>query len=101
MKPSVGRIVHYTNLGDREGKYPPEIQAAIITKVSLRWTDPKKPLKYQEDGCVISLRIFYEDGEFIMRDVPFTPAPAGTEKARGHWAWPAPMGPIGPTGPKE
>jgi hypothetical protein len=31
MKPTVGRIVHYTNLGDRDGKYPPEIQAALIT----------------------------------------------------------------------
>lgn len=31
MKPTVGRIVHYTNLGDADGKYPPEQQAAIIT----------------------------------------------------------------------
>jgi hypothetical protein len=31
MSPSVGRIVHYTNLGDKDGKYPPEQQAAMIT----------------------------------------------------------------------
>ncbi len=30
--PTVGRIVHYTNLGDADGKYPPEQQAAIVTK---------------------------------------------------------------------
>ena len=36
MKPTVGRIVHYTNLGDADGKYPPEQQAAIITKVIKR-----------------------------------------------------------------
>ena len=29
MIPTVGRIVHYTNLGDADGKYPPEQQAAI------------------------------------------------------------------------
>ena len=23
MKPTIGRIVHYTNLGDADGKYPP------------------------------------------------------------------------------
>ena len=27
MKPTVGRIVHYTNLGDKDGKYPPQIVA--------------------------------------------------------------------------
>jgi hypothetical protein len=82
MKPTVGRIVHYTNLGDQDGRYPPEQQAAIITKVK------PKPLeaKYDptdEDAYAVSLHIFYETGDFYMQDVPFSFA-----YQRGHWTWP-------------
>lgn len=73
--PTVGRIVHYTNLGDRDGRFPPEIQAAIITKV------------YSET-CV-SLHIFYESGDFLMQKVEKTDWPAGSDEARGRWTWPA------------
>jgi hypothetical protein len=73
MKPSIGRIVHYTNLGDRDGRYPPTVQAAIITGVN-------------EDDTV-DLHIFYKTGQFDMASVPFTEAPAGSDTARGHWAW--------------
>jgi hypothetical protein len=87
MTPTVGRIVHYTNLGDKEGKYPPEIQAALVTKVvtrnAVQLTSPT------EADYIVSLRIFYEMGDFAMIDVPFTTEPAGTDEARGHWAWPA------------
>lgn len=75
MKASVGRIVHYTNLGDRDGKYPPEVQAALITKVNA-------------DGTV-ALHIFYPTGQFDMAAVQFTDAAAGSEMARGKWTWPA------------
>jgi len=89
MKPTIGRIVHYTNLGDRDGKYPPEIQAALITGVNA-------------DGTV-SLKVFYRTGVFDMPSVeramvpgmPDAPAPhggaiaAGSEDARGKWQWPA------------
>jgi hypothetical protein len=89
MKPTIGRIVHYTNLGDRDGKYPPEIQAAIITGVN-------------DDGTV-ALHVFYKTGQFDMPSVaraviegmPEGPAPAGgdvaagSEDARGKWQWPA------------
>ena len=97
MKPTVGRIVHYTNLGDRDGKYPPEIQAAIITRVEPRMDNgeiqsmrptPPFPREREDDYCV-SLRIFYETGDFWMKAVPFTEADAGSEGARGHWTWPA------------
>ncbi|MFL5310768.1 MAG: hypothetical protein ACJ79H_09990 [Myxococcales bacterium] len=74
MPPTVGRIVHYTNLGDREGRYPPEIQAALITGVNA-------------DGTV-SLHVFYRTGQFDMPSVPFTKATAGSEDARGGWTWP-------------
>jgi hypothetical protein len=69
MKPTVGRIVHYTNLGDKDGKYPPETQAALITKV-------------YTDTCV-SLFIFYKTGIFFMDSVDFSEEPA-----RGKWNWP-------------
>jgi hypothetical protein len=69
MKPTVGRIVHYTNLGDKDGRYPPEQQAAIVTRV-------------KEDGKV-SLHIFYPTGQFDMDSVPFSET-----YERGHWSWP-------------
>jgi hypothetical protein len=75
MKPTVGRIVHYTNLGDRDGKYPPEVQAALITRV---YSDTQ-----------VALHVFYPTGQFDMPEVLFTDAPAGSEGARGRWAWPA------------
>lgn len=70
QQPTIGRIVHYTNLGDKDGKYPPEAQAAIITGVN-------------DDGTV-ALHIFYKTGDFMMASVPFSPEPM----ARGHWNWP-------------
>jgi hypothetical protein len=95
VKPSVGRIVLYTNLGDRDGKYPPEAQAAIITKVIDRWkaeaegpTTLEEPPSDSEARYKVSIRVFYEDGEFIMRDVPFTAEPPASEGARGKWGWP-------------
>lgn len=30
MKPTVGRIVHYTNLGDKDGVYPPETPNVML-----------------------------------------------------------------------
>lgn len=71
MPPSIGRIVHYTNLGDKDGKYPPEQQAAIVTRV-------RDPL----NGDVM-LHIFYPTGAFDMDNVPYS-----EEYKRGHWSWP-------------
>jgi len=69
MKPTIGRIVHYTNLGDKEDRYPAEQQAAIITRV-------------RDDGRV-ALHIFYPTGQFDMDNVPFSDT-----CERGHWSWP-------------
>ncbi len=74
MQPSVGRIVHYTSLGDSEGKFPSEVQAALITKVN------------QDD--TVALSVFYTTGTFHMLRVPKTDAVAGQPAARGHWNWP-------------
>lgn len=74
MKPSIGRIVHYTNLGDRDGRFSPEIQAAIITGLNA-------------DGTV-ALNVFYRTGWFAMDSVDETQEKPGTDAARGMWAWP-------------
>lgn len=69
QKPSIGRIVHYTNLGDKDGRYPPEQQAAIITGLNA-------------DGTV-ALHILYKTGQFDMAAVP-----QSETYERGHWSWP-------------
>jgi hypothetical protein len=71
---TIGRIVHYTSLGDRDGLYPPEVQAAIVTGVNA-------------DGTV-ALHVFYRTGGFDMPSVVETEAAPGSEAARGKWAWP-------------
>lgn len=68
----VGSTVLYTNLGDRDGKYPPEIQAALVTGLNEDFT--------------LSLLIFYRTGQFAMPSVAYTAAEAGTEEARGKWS---------------
>ena len=84
MTPTVGRIVHYTNLGDKDGKYPPETQAAIITSAKSRIEgEPGKPPMHPEGMFIIDLHVFYRTGNFFMLDVPFS-----SEPARGHWNWP-------------
>ena len=77
MSPTIARIVHYTNLGDRDGKYPVTIQAAIITGLNT-------------DGTV-SLHVFYKTGQFDLASCEFAgeDVPAGSEQARGKWTWPS------------
>lgn len=86
MTPTVGRIVHYTNLGDRDGKYPPEVQAALITKVL---APPDVLVEDKESNYGVSLHIFYPTGQFDMAIVPFTSEAAGSDGARGKWTWPS------------
>ncbi len=69
QQPSIGRIVHYTNLGDADGKYVPETQAALITGLNA-------------DGTV-ALKIFYRTGVFDMPAVERADVPT-----RGRWNWP-------------
>lgn len=90
MRPTIGRIVQYTNLGDRDGKYPPEVQAAIITGaqyVGPATSDAEAPSLDAESSYKVTLHIFYKTGQFDM-DAPFTTAAPGSDEARGKWAWP-------------
>lgn len=76
MKISVARTVHYTNLGDKDGKYPPEVIAAVCTGIN-------------GDGSV-ALKALYRTGIFDMPSVQQAPdgVVAGTDAARGMWQWP-------------
>lgn len=96
QKPSIGRIVHYTNLGDKDGKYPPEVQAALITGVYFTNANEGQPMAHDDihpdNGTVshagtrimfVDLRVFYRTGDFHMKKVPWSEAPE-----RGSWNWP-------------
>jgi len=76
MKPTIGRIVHYT-----PDNIPSNVpRAAIITDVN-----------DQE----VHLHVFnpvHEDPPVeVLFNVPFTAEEAGTSEARGHWSWPKRM----------
>ena len=90
MKPTVGRIVIYTNLGDKDGKFPPESQAAIITAVKPPRALHAGQLDHVEETQVdVMLAVFYQTGLFFMVDpVAFTSELPGTDAARGKWGWP-------------
>ena len=84
MKPTVGRIVHYTNLGDKDGRYPPEQQAAIITGVyPPAHPDREGPQPGDLGEMHVDLHIFYRTGQFDMKAVPYSES-----YERGHWSWP-------------
>lgn len=73
QKPTVGRIVHYTNLGDADGRYPPETQPAIVTRVNT-------------DGS-LGLWVLYPSGMFYMASVDGEDD-HGKGLGRGRWNWP-------------
>jgi hypothetical protein len=96
--PSIGRIVHYVNLGDQDGKYPPEIQAAVITGVYKHervlaageyqgqptgGTLKANRLEDKADVTDADLKVFYRTGFFDTTKVPFS-----AEYKRGCWSWP-------------
>lgn len=79
MKPTVGRIVHYTGLSDAE--YPSEAKAAIITKVVGRDLGQRS----DEHDFDVHLAVFYSRCLFfIEKPVPYWKEPM----KRGHWNWP-------------
>mgnify|MGYP003441985767 CR=1 FL=1 len=91
MRPSVGRLVHYVNLGDKDGKYPPQVQAAVITGI-YRIVSPDKRERINDgvggpDDLVsenVDLKVFYKTGLFDCENIPLR----GTSDQRGCWDWP-------------
>lgn len=97
QRPSVGRIVHYTNLGDKDGKYPPQVQAAVITGiykiVDHEDTAIDFTLERVNDGVgkpedkisnLVDLKVFYKTGLFDCENIPLKQA----SEQRGCWDWP-------------
>lgn len=80
MKPTVGRIVHYTNLGDKDGRFPPEQQAALVTGV---YSEQPEGLGSTSGPMHADLHVFYRTGQFDMKAVPFSES-----YERGCWSWP-------------
>ena len=77
--PSVGRIVHYTPLEDALGEAVAPI-AAIVTSVHT-------PVPGDGEQTV-TLTLFHKTFVDTRSAIAFTEAEAGTEEARGRWAWP-------------
>ena len=76
QKPTVGRFVHYTNLGDADVQYPPVQLAAIITSL------------YEDE--TVALKVFTTTG---MHDVQR--AERSQTHERGKWTWPPRASPSG------
>lgn len=72
MKPSIGRVVHYTSYGTPGGEYTSQCRAAMITEIC---PDP--------DGCV-GLFIANPTGIFLNQHVEQDEI----HKAGGTWHWP-------------
>lgn len=99
--PQVGEVVHYINLGDKDGKYPPEVQAAVLTgryqispvPATREDYDPgnndpdaqglltANALGAVSDSLFVDLKVLYRQGEFNMTCVPYSEEPK-----RGHWS---------------
>lgn len=75
MKPTVGRIVHYTSYGTPGGEFASECRAAIIAGV-----------KNDSGGDVVDLVVFNPQGIFFNR-VPYD-AGDGAGYSGGTWHWP-------------
>ena len=97
QKASVGRIVHYTSLGDKDGKYPPQCVPMLITAIYRRLPQAGNVLDHYErihegvasaedapGDIVVDGKAFYPTGPFDMQKVPFSVIPM----TRGHWNWP-------------
>lgn len=77
MKPSVGRVVHYTSYGTPGGEYPSVCRAAVVTEVG----DTEGA---DADLAKVGLAVLNPEGMFFNRGVP-----QSEDKHRGGtWHWP-------------
>jgi hypothetical protein len=83
MKPSIGRIVHYTSYGTPGGEFPKTCRAAVITGVG----DPL-PYENQGDGDDLAdLAVLNPTGMFFNEGVPQDER-STHERSGGTWHWP-------------
>ena len=94
-QPVIGMIVQYTNLGDKDGKYPPEVQAAVITgvyycapggdesgDVGAKANEVESNQHSFVKSMFVDLKVFYRTGLFDCQKIPYSAVPK-----RGHWNW--------------
>jgi hypothetical protein len=101
--PFIGGVVQYVNLGDKDGKYPPEVQAAVVTGVYKRDPSfngfasagagnndparlgvvPANKVGDTADTAFADLKVLYRDGEFNMKCVGI----ADELGMRGRWTY--------------
>lgn len=74
QRPSIGRIVHYTSRGSKDGVYKPEVRAAIVTKVG-------EPGTLGEN--TVDVFVINPSGLFFDQMVGYAETPTP-----GCWSWP-------------
>lgn len=84
MKPTVGRIVHYTSYGTPGGEYPSVCRAAIVTAVD-DYQTPAANSDGQHIGHV-SLCVLNPEGMFFNRAV--RQSDSDGDHRGGTWHWP-------------
>ncbi len=89
MTPTVGRMVHYTQLDDK--KLAP--QAAIITQVRLHveFHEGQPPSDSEENTYRVSLHVFLQR-EFRSGSLDLPQVPWSIGYKPGHWNWPPRVG---------
>lgn len=81
MRPSVGRIVHYVNLGDRTVTKP--YDAGEREYVDLELVNDGVGTPTDEIADVVDLKVFYKTGLFDCQKIPMRTEPTN----RGVWDW--------------
>lgn len=79
MKPTIGRIVHYTSYGTPGGEYPSVCRAAIITAVTTSTADID-----QSEFTTADLFVMNPEGIFLNKNV----IQDEDTKKGGTWHWP-------------
>lgn len=86
MKPTVGRVVHYTSYGTPGGEYTSQCRAAIVAGVpvgALPVADEERAESWDSDAVVLDLAVLNPTGLFFNR------CPQDEDgKAGGTWHWP-------------
>jgi hypothetical protein len=75
MKPSVGRIVHYTSYGTPGGEYTSQCRAAIITEIT----------ECDAHTECVGLFVANPDGLFLNHHIPHNET---SQQRGGTWHWP-------------
>jgi hypothetical protein len=85
QQPSIGRMVHYTTIREKNGEKIPTVNAATITAV---YEDGKVGLVVFPAIVREAVRDAGSGYALYLTEIEHTTEPAGTEEAFGKWSWP-------------